>query len=515
MAHARTVEGLILPEWVDGLRDHQVTAIEECVEHFHTGKRMVVLDAPTGSGKTLIGEAVRQMVAWDGRSSYVCSSLTLQEQFAQDFPEAKVIMGRGNYPTELDPEKTAADCMGTGCDWCTTHESCPYQQAKAEAEQADIAVLNSTYQLYASNYTRSFRSRDLVVVDECDTLEGELMRFADIWIGEGHARQVKMSLPGAGVRYTTLVEWLREWSQRAGQRTIHVKDAASARTKRTWVGLVRNAAMVAADLNANSDLWVRQPHARALVMKPVTIDRFAQSKLWTHGDRFLLMSATVISAGAMLKELGWREPYGEVTVPMTFPKENRRIVARGQIDMAKKNKDVSWPLMVDAVNAVMAEHPDDNILVHTVSYELAAYLHDRCRSDTHALVTYTGREERADMLDRFRAAGETGDRACLFAPSMDRGVDLPDDLCRVQVVAKVPFPYLGDRQVSARMRLPGGQVWYSVETVRRLVQMTGRAVRSKDDWAVTYVLDGQFKKNVLTRSRRLLPGWWLEAVERQ
>lgn len=515
MAHARTVDDLILPAWVDELRPHQIAAIEETVGHFHTGKRMVVLDAPTGSGKTLIGESVRQLVAGDGRSSYVCSSLTLQEQFAADFPEAKVIMGRTNYPTELDADKTANDCLGASCGFCTSTDNCPYQVAKHEAETAETAVLNSTYQLYASNYTRSFRKRDLIVVDECDTLEGELMRFADIWIGEGHARQVNMQLPKSGVRYTTLVEWLNEWAERAGRRTIHVKDAASARQKRTWDGLVRNAKTVAADLHHNSDLWVRQPHPRALVMKPVTINRFAHDKLWSHGDRFLLMSATVISAQAMLRELGWEEPWAEVKVPMTFPKENRRIVARGGIDMAQKNRETAWPEMVAAVNQVLVEHPDDNVLVHTVSYELAKYLHDRCRSTAHAFITYEDSKVRADMLERFRAAGEVGERACLFAPSMDRGVDLPDDLCRVQVVAKVPFPYLGDRQVSARMRLPGGQVWYSVETVRRLVQMTGRAVRGKDDWAVTYVLDGQFKKNVLARSRRLLPPWWLEAVERQ
>lgn len=96
---------------------------------------------------------------------------------------------------------------------------------------------------------------------------------------------------------------------------------------------------------------------------------------------------------------------------------------------------------------------------------------------------------------------------------MDRGVDLPGDLCRVIVVAKIPFPNLGDKRTNARLyRTKDGEFWYAVNTVRSLVQMPGRAVRSADDWAVTYILDHQFTTIVWAKSKRLLPGWWKAAV---
>jgi Rad3-related DNA helicase len=100
----------------------------------------------------------------------------------------------------------------------------------------------------------------------------------------------------------------------------------------------------------------------------------------------------------------------------------------------------------------------------------------------------------------------------LVAPSMDRGVDLPGELCRVQVVMKLPHPYLGDAQVNARLReTEGGELWYQLETIRTLVQMTGRGVRSAEDWATTYVLDKQlvFKWDDWVR---WLPEWWADAV---
>ena len=85
------------PEWVTEFRPHQTQAVEEIIDHFDSGTKVVFLDAPTGAGKTLIGEMVRRQVAT--KSLYVCHSLGLQDQFVRDFPYAKVLKGRANYPT--------------------------------------------------------------------------------------------------------------------------------------------------------------------------------------------------------------------------------------------------------------------------------------------------------------------------------------------------------------------------------------------------------------------------------
>lgn len=122
--------------------------------------------------------------------------------------------------------------------------------------------------------------------------------------------------------------------------------------------------------------------------------------------------------------------------------------------------------------------------------------------------TYSGSDGKADALAGFR----DGEGHLLIAPSMDRGVDLPDDQCRVIVIAKVPYPYLGDRQVSARLYSKGGQVWYNVQTVRSIVQMTGRGVRHSEDWCVGYILDSQFRE-LWGRARGLFPKWWVDGLE--
>jgi Rad3-related DNA helicase len=133
----------------------------------------------------------------------------------------------------------------------------------------------------------------------------------------------------------------------------------------------------------------------------------------------------------------------------------------------------------------------------------------RASGINRTLITYTEGAGREDALGKYKRMPG----AVMFAPSMQRGVDLPGDLCRVQVIAKVPFPALGDRQVSARTHLPGGQTWYNVQAIRDVVQMAGRGVRSKDDHAVTYILDRQFGRNLWGKNKSMFPAWFNEAID--
>jgi Rad3-related DNA helicase len=111
------------------------------------------------------------------------------------------------------------------------------------------------------------------------------------------------------------------------------------------------------------------------------------------------------------------------------------------------------------------------------------------------------------VLDKFLSIED----AVLLAPSFERGIDLPEEDCQVIIIAKVPYPYLGDKQISARMRTRGGQTWYAVQTIRSIAQMTGRGMRSAGDWCDTYVLDAQFRR-IYKDHKRLFPKWWRESL---
>ena len=100
----------------------------------------------------------------------------------------------------------------------------------------------------------------------------------------------------------------------------------------------------------------------------------------------------------------------------------------------------------------------------------------------------------------------------MLSPSFTRGVDLPDDKCRCIIIAKVPFPYLGDPQIAKRVKEPNGNWWYSLQAVQAMIQMTGRGVRHEKDYCTTYILDKQFSR-LRGRMLKVFPKWWLEAIK--
>ena len=522
-----------LPGWFVGLRDHQRIAIREILTAYEEGARCVVLDAPTGSGKSLVGEVVRRLLSGQRHSSYICSSKALQAQFLRDYPYAKVLQGRSNYATELYPERflnkdplTCADCTkspgsDSTCMWCSGIDKCPYVQAKSAALSGDLAVLNTSYFLSECNGPGTFSRGGLVIADEADMLEHELMSHVEVRISERRLKQYGLGVP----RYVTKEESWREWAEdalgkvRANRpKGLPGNDVKAVRNlKRHDILVARLKGLV---LGLESGGWVYTGDRSSVAFKPVTVDGVGQDKLWCHGDKWLLMSATVISADEMLESLGWSEDseFRLVRCPSTFRPENRKVVIWPVASMTFKSRDESIPKLVEAVTTICMDNPDERILVHSTSYALTNAVVEgltiaygvRRKEDQRPVITYTESKGKDSALSHYLSVPN----AVLVAPSLDRGIDLPGDSCRVQIICKVPFLSIKDKQVSARLYGTGraGKIWYAVNAIRTIIQMCGRAVRSEDDFAVTYILDKQFVDNLYSGYRNLIPAWWKESL---
>jgi Rad3-related DNA helicase len=94
------------------------------------------------------------------------------------------------------------------------------------------------------------------------------------------------------------------------------------------------------------------------------------------------------------------------------------------------------------------------------------------------------------------------------SPSLHTGLDLKDDQSRFQIVVKIPYPSRADRWIETKRKLDGGK-WYNWQTALRLVQCCGRSIRSKDDWAKTYILDSAFSRFIRENK---LPAWFREGI---
>ena len=97
-------------------REYQEEAIEFVLE---STKPIVVIDAPTGSGKGLIGMCAG--ASFD-EFVYLVSSKQLQSQLHQDFPEVEIMKGRNNYACQWRAGRTCEDCINSRISPCS-HKS--------------------------------------------------------------------------------------------------------------------------------------------------------------------------------------------------------------------------------------------------------------------------------------------------------------------------------------------------------------------------------------------------------
>lgn len=89
------------------------------------------------------------------------------------------------------------------------------------------------------------------------------------------------------------------------------------------------------------------------------------------------------------------------------------------------------------------------------------------------------------------------------------GLDLVEDMSRFQFFPKIPYPSLGDAWT--RTKLEKDPNWYSRETIIKLVQGSGRSIRSADDYAYTFILDSNFKR-LWDDHKDMFPYWFIPSV---
>ena len=76
------------------LREKQSFVLKEIAAAFASGYKYILLEAPTGFGKSPVAIAVALTLG----ASYICTSTKdLQTQYARDFPFLKVAKGKNNF----------------------------------------------------------------------------------------------------------------------------------------------------------------------------------------------------------------------------------------------------------------------------------------------------------------------------------------------------------------------------------------------------------------------------------
>jgi Rad3-related DNA helicase len=173
--------------------------------------------------------------------------------------------------------------------------------------------------------------------------------------------------------------------------------------------------------------------------------------------------------------------------------------------MSYKNKEETFQRYIPYIKKIMNKYAGQKGIIHTNSFELSNWIQKSIKDKRFVFHDSTNKDEMLKMHC------ETDKPTVLVSPSMDTGVSLDDDLARFQIIAKVPYPSLGSQK--NKMRQSNNPDWYAWKTVSGFIQMTGRSVRSSEDYADTIIIDGSFG-DVLRHSSQFLPNWIQEAIKK-
>lgn len=502
-------------------RAGQREAIASAREAFKRGKRFVVIEAPTGSGKS----AVAVTLAREASSSYLLTAQKiLQEQYRRDFPDLALMKGRANYRCLVAPtHAAAAPCIaGRKFPQC---DDCPYFRAKDVAMAAGKTLMNYAYYLAELNYSGGFSPRELLVLDEAHNAEAALMNFTHVTVSD-----VALTRAGIAERLPQLAEEVAYFDfaedlvplvrKRSRELEAQLKDeklteAALVRMQsKQWLDNQLGRLELLRDSRAEDDVeWVVEcksgAEGQTVTFKPVEVAAFAEPLLFSFAERVLMLSATILDAPTYLRSLGIELEEAEVIqVAQAFPAENRPIHLRPVARLTRFYLERDLPKLVQEIAALCDEHPRDKGVIHAHSYKIAGYIAQNLpKRHAERLVTHTSSEGRDSALEKHVSSLEA---TVLLTPSMTEGIDLADDLSRWQVICKIPYPYLGDPQIARRKSVD--PAWYDWRTCLTVVQAYGRSVRSTHDFAATYLLDADFPA-FLSRQRKRLPEWFLEAIQ--
>lgn len=320
-----------LPSWCEEVYGYQQTAIDEITNQFLSGTKVLFAEAPTGAGKTLIGDLVRQNL--EARALYLCSSLSLQDQFMRDFPNAALLRGRSNYPTQKFPERyrpsfpsgslSCADCTKRKneddqweCQFCDPVAACPYESAKYNAIRNSLVCSNTYYFLYEANYSGSMAGRKLIIIDECDTLETILMSFVEVNITHKKLVEFGLPVPSKKTVESAWIEWAVECHEILDTLWAKEKDGIDFSSTLPQIKRNKSLGQLLGDIcrlldpkdGLQSGGWVYTGYSTDkdtnVIFRPIRVNDYCYEYLWKHGDKFLLMSATIISSQEMANSLG-------------------------------------------------------------------------------------------------------------------------------------------------------------------------------------------------------------------
>lgn len=525
-------------------RPHQEKAINDILDSIEDGNRFTILNAPVGSGKSLIGYVLAKKLEEDGLHTYLCTGTKiLQSQYIQDFKDVKTIKGRANFQCYMEP---LLDCANGMCqshsnfhceskpilkeDWIFdgaplpwdpieidgikrfygdpefdemfTKNMCPYWKQKINGIMSPITMLNYDYLISDLRFVQHLPHRKLLVADEAHNIEKILMRQLETSFSPSVVFKETDFMFKESVN---ILDWIEQVAEVADRYKKRIKTVESEKTKKRMEEKYHKFVTLHTLLEDNPANWVfiKDKNSKGVyyTFKPIMVSEYSRL-IFSIAEHVLLMTGTVLKQDIFARDLGIND-FSYIEIPSVIPSCNRPIVKMYAGSMARSSIDATMPNMIATIKMLAEKHKNEKGLINTYTYSIANRLQKALGSDSRFMFHDQNNKEK--VFERFK---KNKTNKILVSPVAIEGIDLSYDLARFHLIVKDPFPNIGDKQLSTRDNIDYGYIFR--DRCRVLSQAYGRCIRAPSDYAVTYLLDSRIES--LLGPSTLVTSYFLEGL---
>jgi Rad3-related DNA helicase len=511
-----------------------------------------LLNMPVGTGKShlavMISDWYTSKIDKSAKVDIITAGKILQDQYDVTYESIKNLKGKENYTctsysTSCANGKEFNRLNKTTCDFC------PYDDSKNGFMGGKVSLTNFhlylTYAVYNPKMLEQ-RESNVLIVDECHELDSVMSDFISIKITETIIKRLKFTNEYEIIKALTKVKSITDYVDflRFLNKEIAVtistmdgsmvsgrdvqSDKRDLKISSLTGGTNQDVKMmqIVSDLkqylqkidiflkeyDSNPLNWVLESNynekskQKEMSLEPIWAYDYLEKYVWCNYDLVILMSGTILDK-KLFSELNGLDDEKSVyySVDSPFPVENRKVYFMPLGKMSFTKKEETFRNYVPYIHKLLKKYDMKKGIIHTNSFELSEWIK---RDIDNSRLMFHDTSNREDML---KLHMESKDPMVFVSPSVGTGVSFDHDKSRFQIVAKIPYPSLNSQK--NKLRQKNNPEWYAWKTVSGLLQMCGRSVRSKTDYADTIILDGSFS-DVLRYSSKYLPSWFQESIQK-
>lgn len=518
-----------------------------CNEYLTNDRQTVILDAPTGVGKSWIARQVAEVMnqlgnllagaTGDFDSLILTKTIALQNQYLRDFPEIAKLMGATNYGchTEVSVPILPQNKWHETCRHSKTDNGCEYAPARQAFMRSPLKILNYAFYMYGH---RQYNTNGLLIADEAHNMPASLIQVAEVEINwarltdvvaeydirdyiplnvvtnEKTGFTIEQHLPGI-LTYldhccrvlTVSIQDLTETLEEMCGDIRGLQDLMERQLKplQKSLGYVGGLCQKLYDMKeAPNDTWVLKTEksddgATSTILTPLFVPPSALAPVKVPRHR-LFMTAT---PGKIQEDLFLRDTV-RLTMPYLFPLNHRPfIVVQGLPQLNHGTRDQVFDDYVDAIDEQLAKFgPTQSGIIHTASYRNATEFQMKSKFKDRI---YVPRSHELRNLESILVPGRI-----YASPSMLEGIDMAGDAAVFQFFLKISYPFLGDEWV--RRKKAADPDWYALKSMIDIIQGSGRIIRGPADIGMTMMFDQSFNR-LLQNTEEFVPEWFRATIK--